>query len=152
MITVKSSAFEEGGHIPITYTCDGSDISPEISWENYPPETQSFVIIMDDPDAPVGTFTHWVVYDIPSSVNLIPENFPKVPEINGIKQGINDFGKIGYGGPCPPLGKPHRYFFRVFAVDQPALGLPAGASRQEVEMIISGKVIDEGYLIGIYGR
>ncbi|WP_293446064.1 YbhB/YbcL family Raf kinase inhibitor-like protein [Persephonella sp.] len=152
MITVISSAFEEGGHIPITYTCDGPDISPEISWDNYPPETQSFVIVMDDPDAPVGTFTHWVLYDIPSSVNFIPENFPKVPEIDGIKQGINDFGKIGYGGPCPPLGKPHRYFFRVFAVDQPTLGLPAGASRQEVEMIMSGKVIDEGYLIGIYGR
>ena len=152
MITVISSAFEEGGHIPITYTCDGPDISPEISWDNYPPETQSFVIVMDDPDAPVGTFTHWVLYDIPSSVNFIPENFPKVPEIDGIKQGINDFGKIGYGGPCPPLGKPHRYFFRVFAVDQPTLGLPAGASRQEVEMIMSGKVIDKGYLIGIYGR
>ncbi len=152
MIIVKSPVFEEGGYIPVSYTCDGSDVSPEIRWYDYPSETQSFVVIMDDPDAPLGTFTHWIVYDIPASLDYLPEGFPKLPEVDGIKQGINDFGKIGYGGPCPPLGKPHRYFFKVFAIDQPSLGLPAGASRQEVEMIMTGKVIDEGYLVGIYGR
>jgi len=152
MITVKSPAFKEGEYIPIDYTCDGSDISPELRWSGYPPETNSFVIIMDDPDAPLGTFTHWIVYDIPADLDYIPEDFPKLSEIDGIKQGINDFGKIGYGGPCPPLGKPHRYFFKVYAINQPTLGLPAGASRQEVEMIMTGKVIDEGYLSGLYGR
>lgn len=152
MINVKSSAFEEGGFIPVQYTCDGADISPEIFWTGYPEETKSFVFIMDDPDAPVGTFTHWVVYDIPPKTNLLPESFPNVPQIENIKQGINDFGRMGYGGPCPPYGKPHRYFFRVFAVDQESLGLPPGASRQEVEMVLVGKVIDKGQIMGLYGR
>ncbi|WP_457626032.1 YbhB/YbcL family Raf kinase inhibitor-like protein [Persephonella sp.] len=152
MITVQSPSIEEGGIIPVEYTCDGSDISPEIRWSNFPAAAKSFVVIMDDPDAPLGTFTHWVVYDIPADINYLPENFPKVPEIEGIKQGINDFGRVGYGGPCPPLGKPHRYFFKVFALGEPALGLPPGASRQEVEMIMTGKILDEGYLMGLYGR
>lgn len=152
MFSVKTSAFEDGEFIPAVYTCDGSDISPDIEWVGFPSDTQSFVLIMDDPDAPLGTFTHWIVYDIPASVNFLPENFPKVPVIDGIKQGINDFGKIGYGGPCPPMGKPHRYFFKIFALEIPSLGLPAGASRQEVEMLMTGKVLDEGYIMGFYGR
>ncbi|WP_029522174.1 YbhB/YbcL family Raf kinase inhibitor-like protein [Persephonella sp. KM09-Lau-8] len=152
MILVKTSSFGEGDIIPSAYTCDGADISPELKWGNFPPETQSFVVIMDDPDAPLGTFTHWIVYDIPPDINFLPENFPKEPQIDGIKQGINDFGRIGYGGPCPPPGKPHRYFFKVFALDIPTLELPPGATRQEVQLIMTGRVIDEGYVMGLYGR
>ncbi|NPA17188.1 YbhB/YbcL family Raf kinase inhibitor-like protein [Persephonella sp.] len=153
MIHIYSSAVEEGGVIPVRYTCDGEDVSPDIRWSGAPEEeTLSYVLIMEDPDAPIGTFTHWTVYDIPASVKFLPENFPDYPQIDGIKQGINDFGRIGYGGPCPPPGKPHRYIFRIFAIDQPSLGLPAGASRQEIEMAMTGKVIDEGSLTVYYGR
>jgi len=151
-LIIKSPVIHYGETIPKIYTCDGSDISPPIIWSGYPMETQSFVLLMEDPDAPIGVFTHWVVYDIPANINELPEDFPKNPEVNGIKQGINDFGKIGYGGPCPPFGKPHRYFFRVFALDVPYLELPAGASRQEVEVVMTGKIIDEGYLMGLYSR
>ncbi|WP_029521129.1 YbhB/YbcL family Raf kinase inhibitor-like protein [Persephonella sp. IF05-L8] len=152
MVILKTSAFREGDIIPPIYTCDGKDISPELKWENFPEETQSFVIIMEDTDAPLGTFTHWIVYDIPPDINFLPENLPKEPQIDSIKQGINDFGRIGYGGPCPPPGKPHRYFFRVFALDTPTLELPPGATRQEVQLVMTGRVIDEGYIMGLYGR
>ncbi len=151
-IIVKSPSFEEGSPIPVTYTCDGEDISPEIIWSNSPSNTQSFVLIMEDPDAPMGTFTHWVVYDIPPDISALPENFPKVAEIDGIKQGINDFGRVGYGGPCPPPGKPHRYFFIVLALDIPTLGLPAGAHHSVVREAIEGHIISEGYTMGVYGR
>ncbi|MDQ7056706.1 MAG: YbhB/YbcL family Raf kinase inhibitor-like protein [Persephonella sp.] len=149
---VKSPIIQYGETIPKIYTCDGSDISPPVSWSGYPQETQSFVLIMDDPDAPMGVFTHWIAYDIPAGTNELPEDFPQLPEVDGIKQGINDFGRIGYGGPCPPFGKLHRYFFRVFALYVPSLELPSGASRQEVELVMTGKIIDKGYLMGLYGR
>jgi len=151
-INVKSSAFKEGGVIPTIYTCDGEDISPELHWTNFPSETKSFVLIAEDPDAPVGVFTHWVMYDIPPSVHKLSENFPKVPEVDGIKQGINDFGRIGYGGPCPPPGPPHRYFFKIYALDIPSIGLPAGATKAQVEHAISKHVLAKGHLMGIYGR
>ncbi len=151
-IVVKSPAFEEGTVIPAIYTCEGEDISPEIIWSNFPPNTQSFVLIMEDPDAPMGTFTHWVVYDIPPTINGLPENFPKIPEVDGIKQGINDFGRVGYGGPCPPPGKPHRYFFIVLALDIPTLGLPAGEHHSVVREAIEGHIISEGYTMGVYQR
>ncbi|RMD45353.1 MAG: YbhB/YbcL family Raf kinase inhibitor-like protein [Aquificota bacterium] len=151
-IVVKSSDFKNGGYIPVKYTCDGTDISPEISWSNFPENTKSFVIIMDDPDAPVGTFTHWIVYDIPANINKFSENFPKVADINGIKQGINDFRKVGYGGPCPPRGKPHRYFIKIYALDVSNLNIPAMSSRKTVEEAMKGHIIDEGYLMGLYGR
>jgi hypothetical protein len=151
-IIVKSMSFDEGETIPVDYTCDGMDISPEIVWDNVPEETKSFVLIMEDPDAPMGVFTHWVVYDIPSSLRLLPENFPKVPQIDGIKQGINDFGRIGYGGPCPPKGSTHRYIFNIFAVSVPSLELPTGATKKIIEEKMEGKVLSKGKLTGIYGR
>jgi len=150
---VFSRSFKNGGEIPRVYTCDGRDISPHVGWEDVPEGTKSFVLIMDDPDAPVGTFTHWVVYDIPSQTRELLENFPKVPEISGIKQGINDFGRVGYGGPCPPRGHGyHRYFFKVFALNVESLGLPPGSTRREVESKMKGKVLAQAHIMGLYRR
>ncbi len=151
-IKVESPAFENGEIIPVKYTCDGEDISPEMIWSNIPSETKSLVLIMDDPDAPMGTFTHWIVYDIPTRLNHLPEDLPKVAEIETLKQGINDFRNVGYGGPCPPPGKPHRYFFKVYALDVSSLGIPGGMTREIVEERMQGHVIAEGYLMGVYGR
>lgn len=148
---VKSNSFGNMEPIPVEFTCDGDDISPHISWENVK-EAKSYVIIMDDPDAPIGLFTHWIVYDIPKDTISLPENFPKKKQVGLIKQGVNDFGFVGYGGPCPPRGKPHRYFFKVFALDIETLGLPHGATRKEVELKMKNHVIKSGQLVGIYGR
>jgi Raf kinase inhibitor-like YbhB/YbcL family protein len=150
-IKVYSYSFKEGDFIPTQYTCDGLDISPHISWSKVE-NAKSYAIIMDDPDAPIGTFTHWIVYDIPSNVLELKENFPKKSVVGNIKQGQNDFGKIGYGGPCPPRGKPHRYFFKVFALDVESLGLPAGLSREEVERFINKHTISSGFTYGLYKR
>ena len=151
-IKLESNAFKNGGIIPTVYTCDGADISPDLKWENFPENTKSFILIVEDPDAPIGIFTHWVVYDIPSTVNELPKNFPKVPEIDGIKQGRNDFGRIGYGGPCPPPGPPHRYIFKIYALDTPSINLPAGATKSQVQSAMSKHVLAKGELLGIYGR
>ncbi|WP_457638922.1 YbhB/YbcL family Raf kinase inhibitor-like protein [Persephonella sp.] len=151
MINIECSAVGENGFIFPRYTCDGDDVSPEIKWSSSP-DAVSYLILVEDPDAPLGVFTHWIVYDIPPDITGLPENIPKTPEINGIKQGINDFGRIGYNGPCPPFGKPHRYIFSVYALDVPSLELPAGASRQEIEIAVTGKIVDEGHIKGYYGR
>ena len=150
--SVRSPAFDYGKPIPSVYTCDGKDISPEIIWANPPANTKSFVLIMDDPDAPFGTFTHWVVYDIPASVNKLPENFPKKPVVDGIKQGINDFGRIGYGGPCPPPGKPHRYFIKLYATDLKSVDLPPKATKSQVLKAIQGHILSKAIYMGIYKR
>ncbi len=102
---VESSAFREGEVIPVKYTCDGADLSPPLSWSDIPEGTKSFVIIADDPDAPIGTFTHWVIYDIPAKVRSLEEGVPKTERVGDAKQGLNDFGYVGYGGPCPPKGR-----------------------------------------------
>ncbi len=152
MIKVESPAFGFGEFIPVKYTCDGMDISPPIYWSNFPENTKSFVLIMDDPDAPIGIFTHWIVYDIPANIHGFKENVPKLPEIYGVKQGINDFGRIGYGGPCPPPGNPHRYFIKVYALDVCDLNLPPGANRHMVEAAMEDHILSEGELMGLYGR
>ena len=152
LIKVKSPKFKYGDFIPQKYTCDGQDVSPPLNWNNYPENTKSFVLIVDDPDAPIGIFTHWVVYDIPANINHLEENFPKKAVVNGIKQGINDFGNIWYGGPCPPPGKPHRYFFKIYALDIPTLNLPAGATKEQVEQKMLNHIIAQGKLIGLYKR
>ena len=149
---ITSSAFDYGDFIPVKYTCEGDDISPPLQWENVPKGTKSFVLIVEDPDAPMGTFTHWIVYDIPADSTGIAEDFPKKPEVNGIKQGINDFGKIGYGGPCPPPGKPHRYFFKLFALDIKSLNIPAGASKSKVIKSLNGHIIGTTQIMGLYKR
>ena len=151
-ISISSNAFQNGGDIPRKFTCDGADVSPDLSWTNPPDGTQSFALIADDPDAPVGTWTHWVLFDLPAGTRQLNENVSKVDELpGGGRQGRNDFKRIGYGGPCPPPGKPHRYFFKLYAVDR-KLDLKAGASKQEVEQALQGHTLAKAELMGKYKR
>ena len=150
---VESPVFQEGDNIPKRYTCDGLDISPPIKWSGFPQETKSFVLIMDDPDAPIGTFTHWIIYDIPAQLSELDEGVPKTDSISRVKQGINDFGYVGYGGPCPPKGHGHhRYYFRVYALDIESLGLSPKATRKQVEERMKGHILAEGSVMGRYRR
>ncbi len=148
---ILRSVFGNMEEIPTKYTCDGIDISPPLRWEGQPSGVVSYVLIVDDPDAPGRTFTHWVLYNIPADINSLPENVPKQKETDYGVQGRNDFGRIGYGGPCPPRGKPHRYFFKLYAIDI-KLDLSPGASKKEVENAIKGHVLAQTQLIGLYGR
>ena len=152
--TIKSDAFQDGSPIPAEYSCEGRDISPPLKWQDAPSGTKSFVLVVEDPDAPVGTFIHWVVYDIPATEQSLPEDLPKTEELeDGTKQGRNDFGRIGYGGPCPPRGHgPHRYFFILRALDIPSTGLSSGASKKDVEEAIKGHILGEARTMGTYER
>ncbi|HLO89458.1 MAG TPA: YbhB/YbcL family Raf kinase inhibitor-like protein [Nostocaceae cyanobacterium] len=146
-----SSAFENNSLIPPKYTCDGEDFSPPLSWDEVPPQTQSLVLIVDDPDAPIRTFVHWVIYDLPPTSRQLPEQIPQGKTINsGGVQGKNDFDKLGYGGPCPPSGT-HRYFFHLYALDK-KLNLPSGASKSQILTAMDGHVLAKGELIGRYQR
>ncbi|HXZ28135.1 MAG TPA: YbhB/YbcL family Raf kinase inhibitor-like protein [Terriglobales bacterium] len=152
MMKIESKSFPAGGDIPSRFTCDGENLSPALSWSAPPQETQSLALIVDDPDAPVGTFVHWVFYDLPSNVQQLPEGVPASAEpASGGQQGKNDFGSLGYGGPCPPRGKPHRYFFRLFALDS-KLGLRSGASRSDVDRAMRGHIVAQGEVMGHYQR
>ncbi len=147
-MTLHSSAFREGETIPRRYTCDGDDRSPDLRWSDAPPTTRSFALIMDDPDAPRGTFTHWLVWDLPASLAMLPEGAAGVGQ-----EGTNDFGRSGYGGPCPPRGHgPHRYFFTLYALDVESLRLRAGASRQSLESAMQGHILAQARLMGRYER
>jgi Raf kinase inhibitor-like YbhB/YbcL family protein len=149
---ISSSSFPTGDDIPKQYTCDGSDLSPELHWSSAPPGTMSFALIADDPDAPAGTWTHWVIFDLPASLTGLPEGVRKVEEVPGVgRQGRNDFRKLGYGGPCPPPGKAHRYFFRLSALDG-FLSLKPGSSRQELEQAMRGHILATAELMGTYHR
>jgi Raf kinase inhibitor-like YbhB/YbcL family protein len=149
---VSSPAFTEGDRIPVAHTADGNDVSPELRWSGAPQNSKSFVLICEDPDAPRGTWTHWVLFNIPADKTSLAQGVAKEKELpDGSRQGKNDFGKIGYGGPSPPKGKPHRYFFKLYALDA-KLDLPAGATRQQVLDAIKGHVVAEGQLMGLYGR
>jgi len=151
-LQITSSAFSAGTNIPKRYTCDGPDVAPDLAWDAPPGKTQSLALIMDDPDAPVGTWVHWVLYDLPTETREMPEGVAKKEQLtNGARQGRNDFGKIGYGGPCPPPSKPHRYFFKLYALDL-KLGLKAGATKAEVERAMQGHILAQGELMGRYGR
>jgi Raf kinase inhibitor-like YbhB/YbcL family protein len=147
-----SSAFQAGAAIPSLFTCDGEDISPELSWRDAPVKTEFFVLTMRDPDAPkVGGFTHWVVYNIPGSVGHIEQNVPKQATVPGLGlQGKNDSGKVGYMGPAPPSGT-HRYFARLFALNS-ELNLPPGASHEQVRQAMEGHILDRAELMGTYTR
>ncbi|WP_069808043.1 YbhB/YbcL family Raf kinase inhibitor-like protein [Vulcanisaeta thermophila] len=151
--TLISPAFKYGERIPRKYTCDGEDVSPPLQWSGTPQGTKSLVLIMEDPDAPIGLFTHWVLYNIPPTRNELPENVAKNPTVEGIGlQGINDFGRVGYGGPCPPRGHgPHRYFFRLYALDI-TLNLRPRASRNDVLNAIKNHVIGTAEYMGTYSR
>jgi len=149
---ISSPNFSEGAEIPRKYTCSGADISPEFHWTDPPTGTRSFALIADDPDAPVGTWTHWVLFDLSEQTRGLAEDLPKVGEImTGVRQGRNDFRKLGYGGPCPPPGKPHRYFFKLFALDT-KLNLKAGASKAEVEQAMKNHVLGEAQTMGTFKR
>ena len=149
--SLKSSAFTEGATIPKKYTCDGPDISPALEWSGVPAATRSLALIADDPDAPVGTWTHWIAGNIPPDHSLSEEVQKTETLADGTRQGKNDFRRIGYGGPCPPPGKPHRYFFKLYALDT-KLDLKPGASRSELESAMKGHVLAETHLMGKYGR
>ena len=148
--TVRVEGFSAGADIPRRYTCDGEDAAPRVQWTDEPATTKSFALIVDDPDAPGGTWTHWLVWDIPANTRSLSAETEKV---QAIKSGTNDFGKRGYGGPCPPRGRgAHRYFFRVFALNAADLGVPDGAKRASVEDAIRKHLIAEGSFMGRYER
>lgn len=144
---LSSTAFSNKGTIPSKYTCDSQNISPDLSWQNAPQNTQSFALICDDPDAPIGTWTHWVLYNIPSNTKTLPENVQTLPQ--GTQIGINSWNKNQYGGPCPPSGE-HRYFFKLYALDT-ILDTPNMTSN-ELQHAIKGHVLDETTFMGKYRR
>ncbi|RKY46151.1 MAG: YbhB/YbcL family Raf kinase inhibitor-like protein [Candidatus Omnitrophota bacterium] len=151
-LELKSSAFGNGDYIPSRYTCDSLNFSPPLEWEGVPPQTKSFVIICDDPDAPFKVWVHWVIYNIPSSKRKLEENIPCQGVLaDGTLQGVNDFKRLGYGGPCPPPGAAHRYFFKIYALDT-ILDLKEGASKREVLEKMKGHILDKGELVGLYKR
>jgi Raf kinase inhibitor-like YbhB/YbcL family protein len=150
-LQLTSNAFEAGKPIPAKYSCRGEDISPALAWSEPPAGTQSFALIMDDPDAPVGTWIHWVIYNIPASARGLPEAVPANAELSdGSFNGRNSWGRIGYGGPCPPSGT-HRYFFKLYALDE-MLGLSSGADKGELLKAMEGHVLALGELMGTFSR
>jgi hypothetical protein len=153
VFTLSSPAFRNGEEIPRKYTCDGADASPPLNWSGIPSSSVSLLLIMDDPDAPMGTFTHWILFNIPPGRPGLPEGVPKSPSVEGIGvHGTNDFGRVGYGGPCPPRGHGvHRYFFRLYALDT-SLSLRPGARRGDVLKAIQGHVVDTAEYMGRYSR
>jgi Raf kinase inhibitor-like YbhB/YbcL family protein len=151
-LSITSTAFQEGGNIPDKYTCQGQDVSPPLAWSEPPGGTLSFALIMDDPDAPGGTFTHWVIFNIPSDSRGLPEAVPAEDRLpDGSLQGTNGFSKTGYGGPCPPAGHPHHYIFTLYALDR-SLELKAGASKKQVLNTFEGHILARGELTGMYQR
>jgi Raf kinase inhibitor-like YbhB/YbcL family protein len=144
-----SSAFAEGGWIPELFTCDGADVSPSLEWSGEPAETRSFALIVEDPDAPAGTWCHWLVYDIPSKIHNLAQGYK--PGRLGLS-GANDFGREGYGGPCPPKGRAHRYFFKLYALDVGSLGAPGGLKRDAFQQAIQGHTLAGAEYMGRYQR
>ena len=150
-LKVTSTVFQQGGVIPAQYTCDGADISPPLTWTGGPGGTQSYALIADDPDAPVGTWVHWVLYNIPATATSLPENVAKKECLSdGTVQGVNDFKRYGYGGPCPPGGT-HRYFFKVYALDT-VLKTGPGLTKKKLLREIEGHILGQGELMGTYSR
>ena len=147
-LKISSQAFIHNNEIPKQYTCDGQDISPQLSWHDYPKETQSFVLIVDDPDAPSGTWDHWLLFNIPPNANELKEKIASLPA--GTKAGKNSWRRNDYGGPCPPDTE-HRYFFKLYALDK-GLDLPEGASKYQIETAMMGHILAETALMGRYER
>ncbi len=151
-IRLASAAFAGGQPIPVKYTADALDISPPLAWTNAPAGTKCFALIADDPGSSAGVWTHWVIYDLPPTATALPADTLKTPQLrNGAKQGLNDFKKTGYNGPAPPPGKPHRYVFKLYALNAPT-GLPPGATRADLLKAMNGHVLGEGRLTGTYQR
>lgn len=151
-LELTSPAFEDGETIPSKFSCDGIDVSPRLEWSSVPEGTKSLALICDDPDAPMGTWVHWVLYGLPADTTSLPEGVPADEAIEDVAlQGKNDFKRIGYGGPCPPPGKPHRYFFKLYALDT-ELDLKPGAKKKDLEKAMKGHVLAQGQLMGRYQR
>jgi Raf kinase inhibitor-like YbhB/YbcL family protein len=145
---LESTAFAANGLIPAKYTCDGADISPPLGWDAPPPKTQSLALIVEDADAPGGTYTHWVLYDLPATATGLPEGVPVRGEQG--KQGKNDFGNFGYGGPCPPSGT-HRYFFKLYALER-KLSLAPGATKEQLRSAMDRHILATAELVGRYNK
>ncbi len=150
--SISTTAFPPGGSIPRAFTADGKDTSPALSWQGPPAGTQAFALVCDDPDAPVGTWVHWVIWNIPATAKGLGQGVQTVKTLaDGSAQGKNDFGRIGYGGPSPPPGKPHRYFFRLYALKE-KLSLAPGATRSDLDKAMQGRILEAAELFGTYGR
>lgn len=151
-LTVTSPSFQHMGSIPSRHTCDGDDVSPELNWSGAPENTKGFALICDDPDAPMGTFVHWVLYGLSSKTTQLPEGLSRDSELSSpeCRQGTSDFRRTGYGGPCPPSGE-HRYFFKLYALDA-EIELSAGARKQELLDAMQGHILEQAELIGTYRR
>jgi Raf kinase inhibitor-like YbhB/YbcL family protein len=151
-IDLSSPAFAEGATIPTQFTGDGADKSPPLRWGDPPQGTKAFALVCEDPDAPRGTWVHWVLFNLPADARSLDEGVPATETLaNGARQGKNDFKDLGYGGPAPPKGPPHRYYFKLYALDTP-LDLPAGSTRNQLLAALRGHVLAEGQLMGRYGR
>jgi len=151
-IRLASSAFPEGAVIPKRHAGDGKNLSPALSWQKSVMAVLSYAILMEDPDAPSGTFTHWILFNIPPQADHLPEGVPVHPDVPGIgRQGSNDTRTNGYYGPCPPPGKPHRYFFKIFALDA-MLDLPSGCSAAQLRQAMQSHLLETGSLMGTYHR
>lgn len=153
--TLLCPSFKNGEKIPVQFTCDGVDHSPVLEWKDPPPNTKSLALICDDPDAPVGVWVHWVIYNIPATLSRLPENVDKKQkvlsgELQGAVQGINSWNRLGYGGPCPPPGAPHRYFFKLYALDIPIT--KEGMDKKQLLGAMEGHVLAEAQLMGTYQR
>ncbi|MBW2436199.1 MAG: YbhB/YbcL family Raf kinase inhibitor-like protein [Deltaproteobacteria bacterium] len=150
-LVITSSAFSEGQAIPSLYTCDGPDVSPDLAWSGVPETAASLALICDDPDAPMGTWVHWVLFNIPADTDRLPAEIPSDGILeNSACHGKNDFGKLGYGGPCPPGGT-HRYFFKLYALDT-QLELDSGSTKAQLLEAMQGHILAEGQLMGTYSR
>jgi Raf kinase inhibitor-like YbhB/YbcL family protein len=151
-IQLTTTAFAGGQPIPSRHAFDDKDVSPALQWSGVPPAARSLALVCDDPDAPTGDWAHWVLYDLPPATAGLAEGVPKTPELaDGAKQGMNDFKLIGYGGPCPPPGKPHRYYFKLYALDTKP-GLNAGLTKNDLLKEMKGHILAEGELMGTYQR
>ncbi len=151
-LDLTTTAFVEGQPIPRRHAFDDQNLSPDLHWSGVPPATKSLALICDDPDAPMGIWVHWVIYDLPPDITGLAEDVPKSPELaSGAKQGLNDYKRLGYGGPCPPPGKAHRYFFKLYALDAKP-DLKPGLTKKDLLKAMDGHVIAEGQLMGTYQR
>lgn len=149
---LTSPAFEDGAEVPARHTADGANVSPALNWTGAPGAVKSLALVCDDPDAPRGAWVHWVLFNLPADSSGLPEAVPTRDTLDdGSRQGRNDFGKTGYGGPSPPPGKPHRYFFRLYALDA-VLKLEAGCTRAQLERAMQGHILASAQLMGKYGR
>lgn len=151
-LTLSIPAFQDGEPIPARYTCDGENKSPALAWSGLPEGTRSLALIADDPDAPVGTFTHWVIYNLPPALSGLPEGMPQVAQPRaGGTQGTNNFRHPGYDGPCPPRGRDHRYFFKLYAIDlEPSL--PPGQTAPGLQKLMQGHILAQAQVMGRYHR